>query len=162
MKGHFRHEGMVTAAALCLFVAPLAAQSMQVPLKPVRAVNYYPWVSFLTQSAIEPHPNPTPGVTLRALRVVLATVESEERLYLESVTLGPEECCNRIDAIVQVDLTGLARTFGLKPPLREITFSRWLTTRSFSIEAGGREFLLSLDEDHSLKAELRLPAIDPQ
>lgn len=154
----FQNTARSMLSLICFFMAATSlcqSQMIQVNMKPVDNVNYYQWISFLTQSAIEKHPNPTPGATLRALRVVLASVEGEERIYLETVTLGPNECCNRIDTIFMVDLGDLAWKYSLEHPLTEVTFSRWLSTRSFSFKTQEKEFMISLSDDNVLRAEIR-------
>ncbi|MBI2619428.1 MAG: hypothetical protein HYW57_05050 [Ignavibacteriales bacterium] len=141
----------------CVFmVSPSAvsAQAKAVVLKPVKDAIYYQWITFLTQSASENHPEPSPGATLRTLRVVLATIEGDERIYLEIVTMGPGECCNRIDKTYLIDFYDLAQKFSLDRPMTGITFFRWLSPRSFSFKKEEREFIARLSERDSLSVEL--------
>lgn len=148
----------LVVAVIAHLVPSLAHAQVEIRTRPRNQRDHYAWVTQLESGDHLPVPNASQDSSRsRRFRLAVLTSEIFSTILIEEVRYGVEACCARVASVREVDLSAMARHFGIRGELAGVRIIRSLSPTAFRINFRSRTFdLTNIDRPTITVTEVRL------
>lgn len=152
---HHAYRAIVVGAGIILSLAigSASAQVFSVPSSPAKA-DYYVWITFLTEGSVDwITEDEAAQIQGRVHRVVVTTSEIYDNVYIETLSVGREGCCKKLERVRKFGFEAFCKKIQCVGEQSGFEFVRWLSETSFVFRYHDREYVMSAIDKREFNVE---------